>query len=95
MEMRANLPIGPFSPFDFEREFQTRHGVRPEDADKSRQISHSTRESTISTASPDQETRTPRTGVPFSTTSTRDVEIIRTPGAAKDQEYIELSLIHI
>ena len=35
VEMRANLPIGSFSPFDFEREFQTRHGVRPEDADKS------------------------------------------------------------
>ena len=35
LEMRAGLPAGSFSPFDFEREFQTRHGVKPEDLDKS------------------------------------------------------------
>ena len=35
LEMRAGLLAGSFSPFDFEREFQTRHGVKPEDADKS------------------------------------------------------------
>ena len=28
LEMRASLPAGSFSPFDFEKEFQTRHGVR-------------------------------------------------------------------
>ena len=33
-EMRAGLPTGSFSPFDFDKEFQARHGVRPEDADK-------------------------------------------------------------
>ena len=32
LEMRAGLPIGSFSPFDFDNEFQARHGVRPEDA---------------------------------------------------------------
>ena len=35
LEMRAGLLAGSFSPVDFEREFQTRHGVKPEDADKS------------------------------------------------------------
>ena len=35
LEMRAGLLAGSFSPFDFEREFQTRHGVKPEDVDKS------------------------------------------------------------
>ena len=35
LEMRAGLLAGSFSPFDFEKEFQTRHGVKPEDADKS------------------------------------------------------------
>ena len=35
LEMRAGLPAGSFSPFGFEREFQTRHGVKPEDTDKS------------------------------------------------------------
>ena len=36
-----------------------------------------------------QETRLPRTEVPFSTTSTRGMEVIRTPGVARDQEYAE------
>ena len=35
LEMRAGLLAGSFSPFDFEREFQTRHGVKPEDVYKS------------------------------------------------------------
>ena len=35
LEMRAGLPAGSFSPFDFKREFQTRPGVKPEDVDKS------------------------------------------------------------
>ena len=33
-EMSAGLPAGPFSPFDFDREFQSRHGMRPEDANR-------------------------------------------------------------
>ena len=34
VEMKAGLPAGSFSPFDFEKEFQMRHGMSPEDADK-------------------------------------------------------------
>ena len=34
VEMKAGLPAGSFSPFDFEKEFQMRHGMNPEDADK-------------------------------------------------------------
>ena len=34
VEMKAGLPAGSFSPFNFEKEFQMRHGVSPEDADK-------------------------------------------------------------
>ena len=34
VEMKAGLPVGSFSPFDFEKEFQMRHGMSPEDADK-------------------------------------------------------------
>ena len=34
VEMKAGLPAGSFSPFDFEKEFQMRHGMGPEDADK-------------------------------------------------------------
>ena len=40
LEMRAGLPAGSFSPYDFDKEFQTRHGVSPEDADKSWQRHH-------------------------------------------------------
>ena len=32
LEMRAGLPAGSYSPFDFNKEFEVRHGVRPEDA---------------------------------------------------------------
>ena len=55
LEMRAGLPAGSFSPFDFEREFQTRHGVKPEDADKSWHSHYSSRGSSMVTVSPDQE----------------------------------------
>ena len=34
VEMKAGLPAGSFSPFDFEKEFQMRHGMNPEDAEK-------------------------------------------------------------
>ena len=34
VEMKAGLPAGSFSPFDFKKEFQMRHGMNPEDADK-------------------------------------------------------------
>ena len=40
VEMKAGLLTGSFSPFNFEKEFQMRHGVSPEDADKPRQIYH-------------------------------------------------------
>ena len=34
VEMKAGLPAGSFSPFNFVKEFQMRHGMNPEDADK-------------------------------------------------------------
>ena len=34
VEMKAGLLAGSFSPFDFKKEFQMRHGMNPEDADK-------------------------------------------------------------
>ena len=34
VEMKAGLLAGSFSPFYFEKEFQMRHGMNPEDADK-------------------------------------------------------------
>ena len=40
VEMKAGLLAGSFSPFDFKKEFQMRHGVSPEDADKPQQSYH-------------------------------------------------------
>ena len=34
VEMKAGLPAVSFTPFNFEKEFQMRHGMNPEDADK-------------------------------------------------------------
>ena len=89
LEMRAGLPAGSFSPFDFEREFQTRHGVKPEDADKSWHSHYSLRGSSMVTVSPDQEIGPSRTEVPSPTSPTRGMEIIRTPGVTRDQECAE------
>ena len=56
LEMRVELPAGPFSPFDFDREFQARHGARPEDANQPWDSCQSSRESYVITNPHDQET---------------------------------------
>ena len=89
LEMRAGLPAGSFSPFDFEREFQTRHGVKPEDVDKSWQSHYTSRESPMIAVSPDQEVGPPQTEAPSPTSPTRCMEIIRTPGVTRDQDSAE------
>ena len=76
LEMRAGLPAGSFSSFDFEREFQTRHGVKPEDADKSWQSHYTLRESSMIIISPDQEVGPPQTEAFSPTSPTRGMEII-------------------
>ena len=48
-EMRASLPAGSFSHFDFDKEFQARHGVRPEDAYRPWHSHQSSRESSLIT----------------------------------------------
>ena len=89
LEMRAGLPAGSFSPFDFEREFQTRHGVKPEDVDKSWHSHYSSRGSSMVIVSPNQEIEPPRTEAPSPTLPTRGMDIIRIPGVTRDQECAE------
>ena len=84
LEMRAGLPAGSFSPFDFEREFQMRLGVKPEDADKSWRSHYTPRDSSILTVSSEQETGPQQTMAPSPKSSTRGMEIIRTPGVTRD-----------
>ena len=86
LEMRASLPAGSFSPFDFEREFQARHGVKPEDVDKTWHSHYSSRGSSIVTVSPNREIGPPRTEAPSPPLPTRGMEIIRTPGVTRDQD---------
>ena len=93
LEMRAGLPAGSFSPFDFEREFQTRHGVKPEDADKSWQSHYTLRESSILTLSSDQEVGLQKIKAPSPTSPIRGMEIIRTPGVTRDQDSAEKKLM--
>ena len=85
LAMGAGLPAGSFSLFDFEREFWMRHGVKPEDADKSWQSHYTSRESSILTVSSDQEIGPQQTEAPSPTSPTSGVEIIRTPGVTRDQ----------
>ena len=89
LEMRAGLLVGSFSPFDFDKEFQARHGVRPKDADKPYHGHHSSRESSIMAVPSEQETKLQLVGVSFPTSPTRSLEIIRTPGVVREQEYAE------
>ena len=88
LEMRAGLPAGYFSPFDFNKEFMNRHGVR-QDADKSWHNCHLSRGSSIMTVSPDREIGPSRTEVPSPTSPTRGMEILSTPGVTRDQEYAD------
>ena len=76
LEMRTGLPAGSFSPFDFEREFWTRDGVKPEDADKSWRSHYTPRESSILPVSFEQEVRPQQTKAPSPTSPTRGMEII-------------------
>ena len=89
VEMKAGLLAGSFSPFDFEKEFQMRHGVSPEDADKPWQSYHPFQASPARSQTPDLEMGSVNTKVSPSTSPTRDIETLRTPGVARDQEYIE------
>ena len=89
-EMRAGLPAGSFSHFDFDKEVQTRHGVRPEDADKPYHSCHSSRESSITAVPSGRETKPQLAEVSSPTSPARGLEIIRTPGVAREQqEYAE------
>ena len=89
VEMKAGLLTGSFSPFNFEKEFQMRHGVSPEDADKPWQSYHQFRASSARSRTPDLEIESVNTEVSPSTSPTRDMETLRTPGVTRNQEYEE------
>ena len=89
VEMKAGLPAGSFSPFDFKKEFQMRHGMNPEDADKPWREHYQSREVSMRSQIPDKEIRLVSTEVSHLASPTGDIETLRTPGVARDQEYME------
>ena len=89
LKMRAGLPTGSFSSFDFNKEFQARHGVRPEDANQPWHSYRSSRESSLITNPYDQETEQQLSEVSSTASPTRDMEVIYTPGITREEEYTE------
>ena len=87
--MRAGLPTDSFSPFDFDKEFQARHGVRPEDANQPWHSHRSSRKSSLITNSYDQETEQQHSEISSTASPTRDMEVICTPGIAREEEYAD------
>ena len=89
VEMKAGLPAGSFSPFDFKKEFQMRHGMKPEDADKSWHEHYQSLEVSTRSQTPVEEIRALSTEVSCLASPTGDIETLRTPGVTRDQEYME------
>ena len=89
VEMKAGLPVGSFSPFNFKKEFQMRHGMNPEDADKPWREHYQPREITMRSRIPDEEIISVSTEVSRSASLTGDIETLRTPGVARDQDFTE------
>ena len=89
VEMKAGLLAGSFSPFNFEKEFQMRHGMSPEDADKPWRGHHQFQEMSTRSRTPDEEIGSVSTEVSHSASPTGDIETLRTPGVARNQESTE------
>ena len=89
VEMKASLPAGSFSPFDFEKEFHMRHGMNQEDADKPWREHYQPRDIIMRTRIPDEEIRSVGTEVSRSASLTEDIETLRTHGVARNLDVAE------
>ena len=89
VEMKASLLAGSFSPFDFEKEFQMRHGMNPEDADKPWCEHYQPREIHRRSQIPDEEISSVGTEVSHSASLIGDIETLRTLGVARNQDFTE------
>ena len=89
VEMKAGLPAGSFSPFNFKKKFQMRHGMNPEDADKPWHEHYQPQEVSTRSQTPDEEIRYVSTEVSCSASLTGDIETLRTPGVVRNQEFTE------
>ena len=89
VEMKASLPAGSFSQFDFEKEFHMRHGMNPEDADKPWHEHYQPQGMIMRTRIPDEGRRSVGTEVSCAASLTEDIETLRTPGVVRDLDVTE------
>ena len=89
VEMKASLPAGSFSPFDFEKEFHMRHGMNPEDADKPWREHYQPQGIIMRTRIPDEGRRSVVTEVSHTASLTEHIETLRTPGVVRDLNVTE------
>ena len=92
VEMKASLPAGSFSPFDFEKEFHMRHGMNPEDADKPWHEYYQPQGMLRRTRIPDEERRSVDNESSHAASLTEDIETLRTPGVARNLDDTERGL---
>ena len=90
VEMKASLPAGSFSPFDFKQEFHTRHGMNPEDADKPWCEYYQPQGLGRRTRSPDEERKSTNNENSCAASLTETVETLRTPGVVRNDTGREL-----
>ena len=90
VEMKASLPAGSFSPFDFEKEFHMRHGMNPEDADKPWREYYQPQGLCRRTRSPDEERKSTNNENSCAASLTETIETLRTPGVVRNDKGREL-----
>ena len=89
VEMKASLPVGSFSPFDFKKEFHMRHGMNPEDADKPWHEHYQPQGMLMRTRIPDEERRSVDNEISRSASLTEDIETLRIPGVVRNLDVTE------
>ena len=90
--MKASLPAGSFSPFDFEKEFHMRHGMNLEDADKPWREYYQPQGMLRKARISGEERRSVDNENSLAVSLTEDLEILRTPGVVRNLDDTERGL---
>ena len=90
VEMKASLPAGSFSPFDFEQEFHMRHGMNPEDADKPWCEYYQPQGLRRRTRNPDEERKSTSNESSCAASLIETIETLQTPGVVRNDTGREL-----
>ena len=90
VEMKASLPAGSFSPFDFEQEFHMRHGMNLEDVDKPWRKYYQPQGLCRRTRNLDEERKSTNNENSCTASLTETIETLRTPGVVRNDTGREL-----